>query len=203
LRKLKGLVDRGLERTAGLWPDVRAGFDLVRRAAHELGNDRELTGKVVRRRYAGVLDDVRAAAGRAAEGSDLRAGLEHFLKVTASYEPGLFHCYDVPDLPRTNNDLERLFGSTRHHERRCTGRKAASPGLVLRGPVRVVAGLGTRGRCFTGEELAPADPGAWRVVRAGLESRRQARVLRCRFRRDPAKYLQQLEEKLLKPALPP
>ena len=66
MRKLKGLVDRGLERTAGLWPDVRAGFDLVRRAAHELGNDRELTGKVVRRRYAGVLDDVRSAAGRAA-----------------------------------------------------------------------------------------------------------------------------------------
>jgi hypothetical protein len=203
LQKLKGLVDRGLERTAGLWPDVRAGFDLVHRAAHELGNDRGLTGKGVRRRYAGVLDEVRAAAGRAAEGRDLRAGLEHFLKVTASYAPGLFHCYDVPDLPRTNNDLEHLFGSTRHHERRCTGRKVASPGLVLRGSVRVIAGLGARGGTFTAEDLAPADPGAWQQVRAGLERRRQARVLRCRFRRDPAKYLEQLEAKLLQPALPP
>ena len=182
---------------------MRAGFDLVHRAARELGNDRGLTARGVKRRYAGVLDDIRAAAERAPEGCDLRAGLEHFLKVTGSYEPGLFHCYDVEGLPRTNNDLEHLFGSARHHERRCTGRKAASPGLVLRGPVRVVAGLGTRGGCFTGEDLAPADPQAWRDVRAGLEQRRHARVLRCRFRRNPTAYLQRLEAVLLKPALPP
>lgn len=107
---------------------MRAGFDLVHRAAHELGNERELRGAGVRRRYRGVLEEIRTAAARAAPGGDLRASLEHFLKVTGSYEPGLFHCYDVPGLPRTNNDLEQLFGSTRHHERRCTGRKAASPG---------------------------------------------------------------------------
>lgn len=181
---------------------MRAGFDLLHRAAHELGNERELRGAGVRRRHEAVLADMRIAAERAAPGSDLRQGLAHFLKVTASYEPGLFHCYDVPGLPRTNNDLEHLFGSTRHHERRCTGRKAASPSLVLRGSVRVLAGLGTRDRCFTGDELAPPNPEAWRAVRTDLENRRQARVLRCRFRRDPVKYLQQLEEKLLKPALP-
>ena len=181
---------------------MRAGFAFVHRAAHELGNTRGLAGAGVRRRYRAVLGAVRAAADRAAPGGGLRAGLEHFLKVTKSYGPGLFRCYDVEGLPRTNNDLEQLFGSTRHHERRCTGRKVASPGLVLRGSVRVVAGLGTRGRGFTGEELAPADPRAWRDVRAGLERRRQARVLRCRFRRDPAAYLRQLEEALLKPTLP-
>ena len=194
-------MDKGLGQTAELWPQVRAGFDLVHHAAHELGNERGLTGKGVRRRYKRVLDDVRVAAERSAPGSDLREGLEHFLKVTKSYEPGLFHCYDVPGLPRTNNDLEQLFGSTRHHERRCTGRKAASPGLVLRGAVRVVAGLGTRGQRFTGQELAPADPQVWREVRAGLERRRQARVLRCRFRRNPQAYLGQLEAALLKPVL--
>ena len=181
---------------------MRAGFDLVHRAAHELGNERELRGAGVRRRYRGVLNEIRTAAARAVPGGDLRTGLEHFLKVTRSYEPGLFHCYDVPGLPRTNNDLEQLFGSTRHHERRCTGRKAASPSLVLRGSVRVVAGLGTRGQCFAGEDLAPVDPQAWRQIRAGLEQRRQSRVLRCRFRRNPQVYLQQLEATLLKPALP-
>jgi hypothetical protein len=83
------------------------------------------------------------------------AAIRHFRKVTRSYWPGLFHCYDVPDLPRTNNGLEQLFGSTRHPERRCTGRKAASPSLVLRGAVRIVAGLGTRTRRWAGYELAP------------------------------------------------
>src|SRR3954466_13519847 len=63
-------------------------------------------------------------------------------------------------LPRTNTHPDPRFGSPRHHERRCTGRKAASPGLVLRGAVRVVAGLGTRGGWITGGELAPGAPGA-------------------------------------------
>jgi hypothetical protein len=115
----------------------------------------------------------------------------------------LFHCCDVPDLPRTNNGLEQLFGSTRHHERRCTGRKAASPSMVLRGSVRIVAGLGTRTRRLEGRELAPRDLRAWRTLRASLEQRRSARSLRYRFRRDPVAYLAQLESRLLKRTLPP
>jgi len=136
-------------------------------------------------------------------GGKLQGAIRHFLKATQSYGPGLFHCYDVPDLPRTNNSLEQLFGSTRHHERRCTGRKAASPSLVLRGSVRIVAGLGPRPRRWEGYELAPTNVSTWRTLRAGLEQRRSARSLRYRFRRDPATYLAQLEALLLKQALPP
>jgi hypothetical protein len=32
-----------------------------------------------------------------------------FCKVTKSYFPGLFHYYDVTDLPRTNNDLRHYL----------------------------------------------------------------------------------------------
>lgn len=181
---------------------MRVGFDLVHRAAHALGNKPASDAAGVRCRHRRVLDAIRTAARRATPGGELHEGLEHFLTVSASYGPDLFHCYDVPDLPRTNNALEQLFGSTRHHERRCTGRKVASPSLVLRGSVRVIAGLGTRARPYTGAELAPDDPDAWRTVRAGLERRRQTRVLRFRFRRDPAAYLKQLEAILLKPTLP-
>ena len=70
------------------------------------------------------------------------------------------------------------------------------------GSVRVLAGLGTRERIHAAKDLAPRDLQEWRSLRAGLETRRQARVLRRRFRRDPAAYLQQLEAVLLKPALP-
>lgn len=132
----------------------------------------------------------------------LRSSLAHFLKVTRSYQPGLFHCYDVLDLPRTNNALEQLFGSTRHHERRCTGRKVASPSLVLRGSARIIAGVGTRLRSYSGEELTPTDLAAWRSLRHGLEQRRQTRALRYRFRRDPASFLRGVEELLLKSSLP-
>ncbi|GHP00487.1 hypothetical protein KSF_105340 [Reticulibacter mediterranei] len=33
--------------------------------------------------------------------------LSTFRKVTMSYWSDLFHCYDLPDLPRTNNELEQ------------------------------------------------------------------------------------------------
>jgi len=183
-----------------MWPSIQITFGFVHQAAMILGNPQEQPGSMVRRRYRALL---RRMNRKAKQTRKLRAVLQHFLKVTRSYWPGLFHCYDVPDLPRTNNGLEQLFGSTRHHERRCTGRKAASPSLVLRGSVRIVAGLGTRSRCFEGHELAPRDLRVWRVLRAGLEQRRSARSLRYRFRRDSAAYLTQLESLLLKPTLPP
>jgi len=138
---------------------------------------------------------------RAAAGA-LAGGIDHFVKVTRSYWPGLFACYDVPGLPRTNNDLEQAFGSHRYHERRATGRKGASPALVLRGAARLVAGLATRSREVTAADLTSADLGAWRRLRAELEERRQRRVDRRRFRRDPDGYLNDLENKLNQSGLP-
>ena len=193
-------MDRGLRDTAPLWPDVRIGFALVNEAAEILRNPRRRRSPSVRRAYASLLRRIRRQAR--ARGP-LATSLRHFLKVTESYWPGLFYCYDVPDLPRTNNGLEQLFGSTRHHERRCTGRKAASPSLVLRGSVRIIAGLGTRGQCFQGRELAPQKIDEWHRLRQGLEERRRARTLRYRFRRDSAVYLRELEALALKHPLPP
>jgi hypothetical protein len=126
----------------------------------------------------------------------LAGGVDHFVKVTRSYWPGLFACYDQPGLPRTNDDLEQAFGSHRYHERRATGRKGASPALVLRGSTRLVAGLATRAREVTAADLASADLGAWKELRAELEERRQRRVDRRRFRRNPDGYLNDLENKL-------
>jgi hypothetical protein len=192
-------VDRGLAETAALWPAVEQSFALVHQAADILANVQKCSSRQVQRRYAAHL---RAMARHAKQAGPSKPAIRHFLKVTDSYLPGLFHCYRVPDLPRTNNGLEQLFGSTRHHERRCTGRKAASPSLVLRGSVRVVAGLGTRLRLYQPEELAPGSLSSWHALRTSLESRRQARTLRCRFRRNTATYLRGLEAILLKSTLP-
>src|SRR5207245_268489 len=103
----------------------------------------------------------------------------------------------------TNNDLERTFGATRYHERRASGRKTAAPGLVVRGAVRVIAAVATRGRPFTAAELRPADLARWRQLQAELEVRQEARRCQSRFRRAPASYLAALEERLLQLRLPP
>jgi len=189
-----------LAQTATLWPPVQRDFGLVHQAAAILGNPKELSAQAIRRQFQAHLRVVRRQYSQAGAA---RPTLRHFLKVTASYRPGLFHCYEVADLPRTNNALEQLFGSTRHHERRCTGRKAASPGLVLRGAVRLVAGVGSRLRTYSAQELTPVSLPLWRKLRAGLEHRRQARTLRRRFRKNSGIYLRQLEAILLRPTLPP
>jgi len=127
---------------------------------------------------------------------------DHFRKVTRSYWAGLFRCYDVTDLPRTNNDLERLFGSYRYHERRCSGRKAACPGTVVRGSVRLVAAAATRLRSIDAAGLIPADLKRWHDLRGSLERRQAVRTLGRRFRRDPVAYLKSLEDVLINQALP-
>ena len=133
----------------------------------------------------------------------LAPAVEHFLQVSRSDGPGLVHWYTVPDLPRTNTALEQFFGAYRYHERRATGRKVASPAVVLRGAVRLVACVATRLRPFTSAALAPAPVSAWQELRHALETRRHQRTQRRRFRRDPATYLRQLEAKVLQCSLPP
>ncbi len=182
-----------------MWPDVRVAFGWVHRAAVILRNKRGLDAAGVRRRYRGLIAAIarhRRAAGR------LAGEFAHFLKVTRSYWPGPFRCYEVEGLPRTNNDLERFFGSYRYHERRCSGRKVACPGTVVRGSVRLVAAAATRLRPIAASDLVPSDPKAWHDLRGTLERRQAMRTLGRRFRRDPTAYLQSLEESLIKQALP-
>ncbi|MFO0878386.1 MAG: hypothetical protein U0840_13680 [Gemmataceae bacterium] len=136
------------------------------------------------------------AAGR------LAAAVRRFVQVTRRYWPGLFAHYEVPDLPRTNNALEQFFGRHRYHERRASGRKAGSPSLVLRGEARLLAAAATRQRPYTVEDLSRADPVRCQELRSRLEARRQRRVSRRRFRRDPQAYLRQLEDLLFQSALP-
>ena len=179
---------------------MRAAFGRVHRAAAILGNKRGLDAAGVRRRYRGLIAAIarhRRAAGRLAD------EFAHFLKVTRSYWPGLFRCHDVAELPRTNNDLEQFFGSYRYHERRCSGRKVACPGTVVRGSVRLVAAAATRLRPIEASDLVPSDLKAWQALRGTLERRQAVRTMGRRFRRDPAAYLRSLEESLIKQALPP
>jgi hypothetical protein len=186
------MIERGLNATEALWPVIRRAFGWVHRAAHILGQV-DCGPEVVRQQLSGLL----GAMKRHRDSVDaLGPSVDHFVKVSRSYWPGLFACYETAGLPRTNNDLEHAFGSHRYHERRASGRKGASPALVLRGSVRLVAALTTRQRVVSVAELVSADRNAWRRMRAELEQRRQRRVQRRQFRRDPHSYLRALENKL-------
>jgi hypothetical protein len=55
--------------------------------------------------------------GQLADITDLNPWLTQFqsklLALSNRYWSGLFHCYDIVGLPRTNNDHESLYGQTK------------------------------------------------------------------------------------------
>ena len=202
LKRLPQLLRRGLEETAAWFPAVQQAYKWVKRVARILQNEAGLAAKQVRRRLVQLLVRMRHAAATTREPA-VKAGLNRFVKVTKSYWPGLFACYETADLPRTNNDLEHTFGSHRYHERRASGRRRASPGLVVMGSARVISGLATRLRPEEGLVLSDGYVADWQELRAELEQRRESRRKQRRFRHNPAAYLTQLEQRCLQLSLPP
>jgi hypothetical protein len=192
-------VRTGLAKTAPLWSAIAQGYGWVHRAARVLENAEGQDVLLVRREYRALLGEM----SREQEKLGALAGaVSHFRKVTKSYWAGLFRCYESAELPRTNNELEQCFGSVRYHERRASGRKGASSGLVVRGPVRLVAAVATRRQEVTAEDLRPVNVAAWHELREALDERQEARRRQLRFRRDPEAFLRSLEERLLKLTLP-
>ena len=134
-----------------MWPAIRITYEWAHRVARLLANEDALTGREVRQRMDDLLAEIRG--DRATVGA-LQPAVAPFLKVSASYRPGLFYCYDVPGVPRTNNGLEQYFGSTRYHQRRANGRIHATAATVVRGSVRVLASTASRLHRFGEYECA-------------------------------------------------
>lgn len=174
-------------------------YDWVHQVAMLLDNETAQDAHTVQQSLSQLLNEMEHSDARVGELAD---GIEHFLKVTRSYWSGLFHCYEVEGLPRTNNALEHVFGQLRHHQRRVTGRKVASASLVLRGSVRLVAVVATRMKTFTVQEFAAVSTENWQDVRSELQQHHSKRLQQRRFRRDPDGYLAELEAKYLQLTLP-
>jgi hypothetical protein len=199
LRKLRALIAKGLAATEAMWPAIRIAYGWVHQAARLLENEERRTGSEVQQRLAELVAEIRDDQTTV---GTLQPAVAHFLKVSASYWPGLFHCYDIPGLPRTNNILEQFFGSARYHQRRANGRIHATAATVVRGSVRVLASTASRLHLFGEYELRHPNLDRWRNLRRSLELRQEARRQQGRFRKDPAAYLATLETLLLKPGLP-
>jgi hypothetical protein len=145
-----------LDATAPLWPELVIGQGWLVEAAQILANADGADRATVEARYAVLLADMQ---DEAAPSATLQAMAAQFAKVTASYGPLIFTCYDVPDLPRTNHDLEQMFGGLRHQLRRATGQKNAPASLVVCGATRLpISGRG--GSCAPAGNNA-AGPGCW------------------------------------------
>jgi hypothetical protein len=187
-------VTKGLKATAALWPPLQCVYQQVHQAQQILANHEQQSGTQVRERYLAYVSQMHQ---QQAGGGSLGEAIEHFCHITDNFAAGLFHCYDVKGLPRTNNELEHCFGVARVHERRATGRRGAIPGVVVRGSVRLLAVVVATREDVQAADLQPTDYQKWRQLRAQLWPREEARRMQFRFRKDPATYLATLEAQLL------
>jgi len=87
------------------------------------------SGEQIRQALLALLDEIQET--RHAD-PFLRQVCDHIQKTTRSYASGLFHCYDVPGLPRTNNERESEFRDLYRRLLRTTGQKALSRRIVQR-----------------------------------------------------------------------
>lgn len=192
--KLKHILNKGLEQTASLFTPITVADHWVHQAAGILDNETGLDAIVVQRSFQTLIDFMSEAKH---EALSLEPGISHFLKITRSYWSGLFHCYEVEGLPRTNNDLEQAFGVLRHHQRRCTGRQVASSSLVIRGKVQLASAIATALYSFTAQDLAQVSVQTWQQLHSDLRQHQLTRIEQLRFRRNPQAYLTTLEKLLV------
>ena len=176
------------------WPPLEHAYDFLDQAKAILANEVRETGQGVRERYLAHLTQMRE---NHTDLGPLVEAFEYFCHITDNFAAGLFHCYDIAGLPRTNNDLEHCFGVARVHERRATGRRGAIPGVVVRGSVRVIAAVTNKEQIFSVEDLRPTDYQRWRELRRQLQQREETRRQQWRFRKHPAAYLAEVETRLL------
>ena len=88
---MRSLLERGLEQTAALWPDIERAYTWIHQVAHILNNHEDEDAATVQRRFNGLLGAMarhRDRAGRLSE------AIDHFGKVTRSYRPGPAWCTD-------------------------------------------------------------------------------------------------------------
>jgi hypothetical protein len=113
---------------------AQAEYTLLRQAANWLEKISDLLdpeGKPYRKAtqvQQELSDCLKEIQIQSSENPRLQAFYKVIEKTTHSYESGLFHCYDLPDLPRTNNDRESEFRDLNRRLLSTTGQK----GLVRR-----------------------------------------------------------------------
>ncbi len=142
-----------------------------------------------------VQAELEAYLTRLEQRSDLNptllAFVQHLRNLTTRYAPGLFHCYDIPGLPRTNNNLESLFGRVRHQTRRTSGAYHAKQRLHEQG-AWLLFDL-TPGEDEQVQRLQRVPLTEWHAERQRMQAHLATFTDNRRFRRQPTSYLAQLE----------
>jgi hypothetical protein len=156
--------------------------------------DPAASGARVRQRVEARLDEIDAALGAGEVPDWLRAPVAHVGVVLRRLGAGLYHCYDVPGLPRTNNEQERFYRRIKTGYRRTTGRRRADAFVVrVGGFAAYAAAASDEPEAMLLRRFGAVPAAAWRRERAALRATQERQATMRRFRLRRAAYLADLE----------
>jgi hypothetical protein len=141
-----------------------------------------------------VALDLAHYLGSLADLTDLSPWLTQFrddlLEVSERYWSGLFHCYNIRGLPRTNNDQESLYGQIKRQLRRQLGVSQLREPLLRRGAWTVFR-VDAPSPAHLRERLAQVSWDDYAAERARYERRQAQFHHRYRWRHQRDAVLQQ------------
>ncbi len=161
-------------------------------------------GAAVRRDVEALLDELPARYPDRQTPAWLAQPAEHVGVLLRRLGDGLYHCYDVPSLPRTNNDHEHFYRQRKAGERRATGHRRSDTFVVrVGGFAAYAAAASTLPETTLREQLVGVPAEACRTCRAELRAIQERQTKMHRFHLRPDRYLSDLEAAWATLAPPP
>jgi hypothetical protein len=190
--QLADRVDRVLEKNRALAQDVAAAHIQLEQIAdclrypprtHSSSDNlaSPVTSQQVREKMERLLENFKPDFKRQPAQATLYHAWHHLWKTCSA---DLLHCYDIPNLPQDNLQLEAFFGRHRRNQRRISGHKST---VELRnfGQCQVLFTAQNREELLEQIREVPLDD--YKLHRRLLEEAEEPRKLLYRLHRDPLK----------------
>jgi len=191
---LRTLIQRAQERVADRVAELRAAHEQLVGIAHLLEPTEPVGGAEVRRQVETRLAEVEHTVEEGSVPRWLQHPLQHLVAVLRRLGDGLYHCYDVPGLPRTNNELEQFYRRVKASERRITGRRRSDRFVVRVGGFAIYAiAVSARTEAELQRQLSTVTAPLWQEERAVLRATQERQGKMRRFHLHRSAYLADLE----------
>jgi len=176
--------------------ELRAAHQQLLGIARLLEPAEPVGGAEVRQRVEARLEEVEHTVEEGTVPSWLRHPLRHLVTVLRRLGDGLYHCYDIPGLPRTNNELEQFYRRVKASERRITGHRRSDRFVVRVGGFAVYAiAASTVAEAELQRQLSTVAAATWQAERAVLHANQERQATMRRFHLDRSAYLADLESR--------
>jgi hypothetical protein len=116
-------------------------------------------------------------------------------RASQTWLPGILYCYQIAGLPRSNLELEAVYGTLRQNQRRVSGRQETSPLRLFGAGEAMALIIDTEPELLAWCQTVAEDRDTFRIQRRlQEESEEQRQRWRYRLHRDPHKAMTQVDE---------